>query len=203
MVDLRLAKTAGFGLLRFIAMPKSRRTSATRVLPLGQPNSLIRTDRSSVHGQGVYARVTIPDGTRIVEYRGERITKVESERREAKRLVRLARGGDGCVYIFHLNRRHDLDGRTRGNVARFINHSCAPNCRAETIGGKIWIIARREIPAGTELSFDYGYAFKEWPQHPCRCQARGCAGYIVNAAQRWLVRRALREARRRAKAQRK
>ena len=67
----------------------------------------------------------IPAGTRVVEYTGERITKAEADRREKLRLARGRRGGDDCVYIFELNARHDLDGRTRRNVARLINHSCA------------------------------------------------------------------------------
>lgn len=163
-----------------------RRSSTPAVFPW------IRADRSSIHGQGVYARVPIPQGTRIVEYVGERITKAEALRREKQRLERQRRGGDGCVYIFELNRRHDLDGRTRGNVARLINHSCAPNCRAETIRGHIWIIAQRDIPESEELTFDYGYGYNEWRLHPCRCGAKNCAGFIVNSAQRWRVRRILR-----------
>ncbi len=150
---------------------------------------------SSIHGRGVRARVTIPDGTRVIEYTGERITKTEAERRERLRLARGRRGGDDCVYIFELNARHDLDGRTRKNVARLINHSCAPNCRAETIRGRIWIIARREIPAGEELTFDYGFALKEWRLHPCRCGSAKCAGYIVSGWQRWRLRRLVRRAR--------
>ena len=124
-------------------------------------------------------------------------------RREQQRLQRQREGGDGCVYIFELNRRFDLDGRTEGNVARLINHSCAPNCRAETIRGHIWIIAQRDIPEGDELTFDYGYGYNEWRLHPCRCGAKGCPGYIVNAAQRWRVRRVLRLTAARQRAERK
>ena len=155
----------------------------------------VRAARSAIHGRGVYARTTIPSGTRVIEYTGERITKAEALRREKQRLERQRRGGDGCVYIFELNKRHDLDGRSQRNVARLINHSCEPNCRAETIRGRIWIIARRKIAAGEELTFDYGYTFKEWPLHPCRCGTRTCVGFIVNKAQRWRVRRILRKQR--------
>lgn len=161
----------------------------------------IRADSSAIHGRGVYARMIIPAETRIIEYIGERITKAESRRREKLRLERQRRGGDGSVYIFDLNRRHDLDGRMAGNVARLINHSCVPNCRAETIRGRIWIIARREIAVGEELTFDYGYAFSEWRQHPCRCGSKTCAGFIINAGQRWRVRRILRKAAARARLQ--
>lgn len=165
-------------------------------------NPWIRAGSSSIHGRGVYAERDIPDGTRIIEYTGERITKAEAWRREALRVKRAKRGGDGSVYIFELNKRFDLDGSKRNNVARLINHSCAPNCRAETVRGKIWILARRDIAAGDELTFDYGYGFSLWEDHPCRCGAARCVGYIVNSAQRWRVRRILRERRKTARLER-
>lgn len=158
-------------------------------------NPWIRAGSSSIHGRGVYAERDIPDGTRIIEYTGERITKAEAWRREALRVKRAQRGGDGSVYIFELNRRYDLDGSKRSNVARLINHSCAPNCRAETVRGRIWIMARRDIAAGEELTFDYGYGFSLWEDHPCRCGAARCVGFIVNSGQRWRVRRILRQRR--------
>jgi len=105
------------------------------------------------------------------------------------RLERGRRGGDDCVYIFELNRRHDLDGRSGRNVARLINHACSPNCRADNLRGRIWIVARRDIPAGEELTFDYGFAFNEWRQHPCLCGSKSCAGFIVNRGQRWRLRK--------------
>ena len=125
----------------------------------------LRADDSTIHGRGVYARRVIPDGTHVAEYIGERITKAEARLRERQRIERQRRGDDGSVYIFELNRRYDLDGRCPGNVARLINHSCAPNCRTETKRGRVLIIARREISAGEELTFDYGFPFAEWPLH--------------------------------------
>ena len=158
------------------------------------PRELVRR-RSGVHGFGLYARDFIPRDTRIIEYVGERITKAEAQRREDRRLARLAAGGDGCVYVFELNRRHDLDGDVPWNAARRINHSCAPNCETQNVRGRIWIVARRDIAPGEELNYDYGFDFAEWRDHPCRCGAPGCAGYIVNTGQRWRVRRLLAEKR--------
>ena len=155
-------------------------------------NPWICTHRSQIHGRGVYARCIIPSDTRVVEYTGERITKTEARKREVQRLERQRLGGDGCVYIFDLNKKYDLDGRTTRNIARLINHSCSPNCRAETIRGRVWIIARREIPAGEEITFDYGFPYGEWRLHPCRCGSPRCVGFIVNKPQRWRVRRLLR-----------
>jgi SET domain-containing protein len=149
---------------------------------------VVRRGRSGIHGSGVYARVAIPAGYVIVEYRGERITKAESARREAARLERIRRGGDGSTYAFRLNQRHDLDARRHGNISRFINHSCDPNCRAQKDRGRIWIIALRDIARGEEITFDYGFRFRHWAANPCRCGAAPCAGYIVTASQRWRLR---------------
>jgi SET domain-containing protein len=57
--------------------------------------------------------------------------------------------------------------------------------------GKIWIVARRDLAAGEELTYDYGFDYEDWRDHPCRCGTTDCAGYIVNKAQRWRVRRVL------------
>jgi hypothetical protein len=168
---------------------RSKNSSAVRHSPRASASRWITAGQSSIHGRGVYAREPIHDGTHVIEYTGERITKAEATKREAQRLARQRAGGDDSVYIFNLNRRHDLDGRTRRNVARLINHSCAPNCRIDVIRGRVWIIARRDIPTGAELTFDYGFAFAEWPLHPCRCGAPRCPGFIVNSAQRWRLRR--------------
>lgn len=136
----------------------------------------------------------------MIEYTGEHITKAEAARRDKQRVERARRGGDASVYIFSVNKRHDLDGRTRRNVARLINHSCEPNCRSEKIAGRIWIVALREIAEGTELTFDYGFAFSEWRSHPCRCGSRKCAGFIVSSAQRWRLKKIPLAERRRARA---
>jgi SET domain-containing protein len=166
----------------------------------GSASTWISTRRSSIHGRGVYARRAIPDGTRVVEYTGERITKREALRREAQRLERRRRGQDDSVYIFELNGRYDLDGRSRGNVARYINHSCSPNCRVEILRGRIWIIARRDIAAGEELTFDYGFRFTEWRKHACLCDDKKCVGFIVAKDQRWRLRRVPRAERARVRA---
>jgi uncharacterized protein len=125
--------------------------------------------RSRIHGTGGFARVNIPAGTRLIEYVGEKITKVESLRRcEANN-----------EYIFTIDDEHDLDGNVSWNPARFINHTCAPNCEAEWDENRIWILALRDIPEGEELSFNYGYDLEDYREHPCRCGAAECVGFIV------------------------
>jgi SET domain-containing protein len=149
----------------------------------------IRRQRSGLHGWGIFARDFIPQDSRIIEYVGERITKAEAQRREDRRLARRAAGGDGCVYIFEVSLRHDIDGNVPWNPARHINHSCAPNSEAQMDRGRIWIVARRDIAPGEELTYDYGFSFSESRHHPCRCGAKECAGFIVEQAQRWRLRR--------------
>ena len=158
-----------------------------------------RVRRSKIHGRGVVATKDIPSGTRIIEYAGERITKAESDRRDEARAARRAAGGDGCVYIFEINKRHDLDGHMSWNTARLINHSCEPNCESTNVRGHIWIVARRDIAAGEELSFDYGFDVENWQDHPCLCGSVKCVGYIVAKSHRWRLKKRLRKARRIAK----
>jgi len=124
---------------------------------------------SPIHGMGGFASRALARGARVVEYIGQKITKAESLRRcEA-----------GNWFIFGLDEEFDLDGNSDCNPARFLNHSCAPNCEAECRGGRIWITARRDIAAGEEITFNYGYTLEEYREHPCRCGTPGCAGYIV------------------------
>lgn len=144
---------------------------------------------SKIHGRGMFATKEIPLGTRVIEYVGERISKAEGMRREKLRQMRARRGGDGCIYIFELNQRVDIDGRPRWNTARYINHSCSSNCESQIVRGRVWIVALRHIRVGEELSYDYYYDYEHHRDHPCRCAAKNCVGYIVKAPQRWRVRR--------------
>ena len=124
---------------------------------------------SAIHGLGGFARSDILAGTRIIEYVGQKITKKES----------LERCQQNNEYIFALDDEHDLDGNVSWNPARFLNHSCQPNCEALPQEGCIWIVSLRQIAAGEELMFNYGYDLEDYRQHPCSCGAPGCVGYIV------------------------
>jgi len=153
---------------------------------------------SQIHGRGMFAKKIIPKGTRVIEYTGERITKAEGWRRELARQERAERGADGCIYIFELNTKVDIDGSVRWNTARYINHSCEPNCESQVVRGRVWIVAIREIRPGDELSYDYYYDYEHYHEHPCRCGAKSCAGYIVKAPLRWRVRHAARKGKKEA-----
>ena len=124
---------------------------------------------SPIHGTGGFARVDIPAGTRVIEYVGEIISKQES-------LERCERSNE---YIFAIDEERDLDGNVEWNPARFLNHSCEPNCEAQFVEGRIWVVAIRDVGAGEELTFNYSYDLEDYREHPCRCGAKTCVGYIV------------------------
>lgn len=149
-------------------------------MPEATPEKWWIVRRSAIHQRGIFARVDIPQGTAIIEYTGEKITKAESERRGSALAARAAKTGGAAVYIFTLNKTHDLDGSTASNTARLINHSCEPNCEAFISRGRIWIYAKHDIPAGEELSFNYGFGLDTWEDHPCRCGKPRCIGYILD-----------------------
>ncbi len=130
---------------------------------------LLELKASGIHGTGAFATDPIAKGARIIEYVGEIIDKQES----------LRRCELNNEYIFSLDDQHDLDGNTPQNPARFINHSCAPNCEAIVEEGHIWIVATRDIAAGEELTFNYGFDLEEYRNYPCRCGAADCVGNMV------------------------
>lgn len=134
---------------------------------------------SPIHGRGLFATRDIPEGMRIIEYVGEKITKAESNRRGWAQFERAQQTGEAGVYLFTLNKRHDIDGDVPWNAARLINHSCDPNCESQIIRGRIWIIALREIRKGEELFFNYGFDLECYEDHPCGCGSRRCVGYIA------------------------
>jgi SET domain-containing protein len=121
--------------------------------------------RSKLHGFGVFAAEPITKNTRIVDYAGELIRNSRSGVREAKYLAK------GCIWVFRVNRVWSRDAGVGGNIARFINHACKPNCWFEVVDKTIWIRASRSIRAGEELTYDYR---TEGDQTiPCRCRP-GC-----------------------------
>ena len=116
--------------------------------------------RSGIHGWGIFAKKDILKDAKIIEYVGEKITKKESDRRADLTLHKSKKNrAHGSVYIFELNKRYDIDGNVPYNTAKYINHTCSPNCEAHLIHGHIWIVAMRDIKKGAELSYNYGYGF--------------------------------------------
>ncbi len=140
----------------------------------------ISVKKSSIHSTGVFAYMDIFKDTNIIQYVGDKITKKESERRSE---IIISKHKDnvehGAVYIFELNKRYDIDGHVESNTARFINHSCNPNCEAVNIDGEIWIVAMKDIDEGEELTYNYGYGFENYESHVCACLSDNCIGYIL------------------------
>jgi SET domain-containing protein len=149
--------------------PSSDPGSRHGLAPDASETDLLEFRSSPIHGLGGFARKVIGKGTRLIEYVGERISKSESLRR--------CEGNN--EFIFSLNDEQDLDGSVAWNPARLLNHSCAPNCEAELQDDHIWIVAMRDIPAGEEVNFNYGYDLVDYRDHPCRCGAPNCVGYMV------------------------
>jgi len=125
--------------------------------------------RSRVHGYGVFAAERIRKDARIIDYAGELIPNDASEAREERYLA------EGSIWVFRVNRAWSRDANVGGNVARFINHSCTPNCWFEVVDTTIWIRARRDIRKGEELTYDYSIDGER--TIPCRCRP-GCGNKI-------------------------
>jgi SET domain-containing protein len=126
---------------------------------------MIEKRRSRLHGWGVFSTQRIPKNKRIIDYAGEKIDWKESAKRETRYLRR------GNIWCFRVNRRWVRDAAVGGNMARFINHSCKPNCYAHIVGDIIWIRAARTIARGEELTYNY-YTDGEGTIQ-CRCRP-GC-----------------------------
>ena len=122
--------------------------------------------KSAVHGHGVFAVEPITKNTRIVDYAGELVRNGPAlNARETAYLEQ------GCIWVFRLNRAWSRDAAVNGNVARFINHACKPNCYFHVIDQTIWIRAGRNIHPGEELTYDYRTIGDKTIQ--CRCRP-GC-----------------------------
>ena len=144
---------------------------------------LFKIKRSKIDKKGLYANCNISKGTRIIEYKGKVIT-----RKKAEEDPKFDNGK--AIYLFNLNKRFDLDGDFKFNIARLINHSCEPNCEVAGSGLKVWVYAIKDIKKNEELSYDYGFSYdKDYKKFPCRCGSKNCVGYIVREGSRWRIKK--------------
>jgi hypothetical protein len=136
---------------------------------------------SRVGGLGVFATRKIPKGTRLIEYTGERLTAAESDARYPED----DESGNHHTFLFSIDDDVVIDAAFHGNDARWINHSCDPNCDAVVENGRLWIETIREVRRGEELAYDYAYELEERHspaakrRYPCRCGAANCRGTIL------------------------
>jgi len=135
---------------------------------------------SPIQGLGAFATEPIVRGTRLIEYTGERMTPDEADRRypddEDER---------HHTYLFAIDDDVVIDAAVGGNEARFINHSCDPNCDAVIDDKRIFIESIRDIEPGEELTYDYAYVLDERHtpkakrKYPCACGSPRCRGTIL------------------------
>lgn len=135
--------------------------------------------RSPIAGLGGFAVCDIKKGTRIIEYTGERISAKEA-------YIRWSRNRRRMILLFSVNGRTFIDAAVNGGPAKRINHSCQGNCKTQlTTKGRVFIIARRNLKAGEELTYDYRLDLSEadLPHakdlYPCRCGSPRCRGTMV------------------------
>jgi SET domain-containing protein len=155
---------------------------------------MIEMRSSLIHGNGVFALLDIAEGAEIMEYGGKRLTHARADHKYGGTSI------SGHTFLFTLNDDYVIDGNQDGNDARWINHSCDPNCRAWKIDAedgnpkhdRVVIEARRAIAKGEELTYDYGIVLDEpytrelkaaWA---CRCGAKSCAGTMLKPKPRGL-----------------
>lgn len=135
---------------------------------------------SPMHGLGAFAIRPIAAGTRLIEYAGARITPAEADERYPDKP-----GISHHTYLFAIDDDIVIDAAVDGNGARFINHSCDPNCDAVVDDGRIWIETIRDVNTGEELAYDYAYVLPERHtpaakrRYPCRCGSASCRGTIL------------------------
>lgn len=137
---------------------------------------------SPIHGRGVFAVNTIAKGARILEYTGERMSHAEADRRYGD-----LHEGSSHTMLFAATDKVVIDATKRGGPARWINHSCAPNCEANEEDGRVFIDAICPIKPGQELSYDYNLVLEERHtpklkrEHPCHCGAPKCRGTLLGS----------------------
>ena len=157
-----------------------------------QSSSVLVMRSSFIQGIGVFSSGFIPEGVVVLNYTGEEIRPTVADVRESRQLKRQRmfnsnegfKTGSDSMYMFR--RRDDVivDASNSGNIARFVNHSCAPNCEAKdtvNLHGKRRIVFKsiRNILPGEELSYDYKMAIehpRDWIK--CSCGAKSCRKYL-------------------------
>lgn len=127
---------------------------------MGKTSGATVVKRSKI-GLGLFATSDIPKGTRIIQYIGKRITNEEAASNTGK-------------YLFTLDEKYTIDGSSRDNLARYINHSCRPNAESDVIDGEIWISAKRKIKAGEEITIHYGKDYFNTFIKPKGCKCAKC-----------------------------
>lgn len=150
------------------------------------PRKIVRHN-SAIHGYGVFAEVAFPPEARVVEYKGKRITHAQADRKYDGTL------DSGHTFLFTLNDKYIVDANEGGNIARWLNHSCDPNCESEIVvdingdekKDRVFIQTMRAVKPGEELTYDYGIVLdvphtKRLKQlWACKCGSEHCTGTML------------------------
>ena len=144
---------------------------------INQQNHKVCIGPSIIHRNGLFAIDNIKPGEIVIEYVGEMITNKIADYRE----IEYNERGFGDCYMFRFDADNIIDATKYGNLARFINHCCEPNCKAQCneINGKkhILLLAKRFIKSGEEITYDYNFEV-ESEKIQCRCGAQNCRGRL-------------------------
>jgi uncharacterized protein len=141
---------------------------------------LLEIHNSTIQGFGVFATRRIPKGTRIIEYAGEIITSLEADRRYDDSIT-----DHPHVLLFSIDEQTVIDAGVGGNEARFINHSCQPNCEAIIEKKHVYIVSNRLIDTGEELTYEYNLTREDdedsdlEKRHKCNCGSKDCRGTML------------------------
>src|SRR6187402_1231777 len=136
--------------------------------------------RSAIHGRGVFASAIMARGDYLLEYKGEVLSEREANRRFAR-----SEAEAGHTFFFGIGDGRVIDGAVAGNSARWINHSCAPNCEAEQDNDRVYIRAIKKIKVGDEIFIDYRLDAGSRPSkamkatYACRCGAKNCRSTML------------------------
>lgn len=137
----------------------ANRTKPNGKFTLGDLDLKVKRSRA---GLGLFAQEPIAKGACVVEYTGRQISKDEEYTINSK-------------YLFEVTQKKTIDGSPRSNTARYINHSCRPNCEIEIWRGHVYIMAKRNIKAGEELAYDYGKEYFDEYIKPKGCRCLKCS----------------------------
>lgn len=135
---------------------------------------------SPIQGLGAFATRRIRAGTRLIEYAGERLTPAQADARYPD-----VPGERHHTFLFAIDDEWVIDAAVGGNEARWINHSCDPNCDAVVDDGRIWIETSRDVRRGEELAYDYRMVLEERHTpaakklYPCNCGTSKCRGTML------------------------
>jgi len=160
----------------FVQLERAKNTAALQRLRFN-----VAVKRSAIHNWGLFTTRPVPKDAMVVEYKGQAIRSMLADAKEKQYEGGALKGQGGDCYMFRVDEEIVLDATVRGNVARFINHCCTPNCYSKVVeleGRKhIIIFAQRDLDIGEEVMYDYKFPVEK-AKIPCHCGSPKCLGVM-------------------------